>query len=112
MFDHKGVLVIDKKEGMDEEEVEMAAIEAGAEDFVVEENHFEVYTEISDFSAVRDALQADGYEFSMAELRYLPQTMAQLTDEDDIKYMSKLIDLMEENDDVQNLYHNWEESEA
>ncbi len=112
MFDHKGVLVIDKQDGMDEEEVEMAVIEAGAEDFTVEENHFEVYTEVEDFSAVRDALSAEGFEFSMAELRYLPQTMTQLTDEEDVKYMQRLIDLMEENDDVQNIYHNWEETEA
>ncbi len=109
MFDHKGVLVIDKAEGMDEEEIEMAVIEAGAEDFQVEENHFEIYTAIEDFAAVRDALSSEGYEFSMAELRYLPQTMTQLTDEEDIKYMTRLIDLMEENDDVQNIYHNWEE---
>lgn len=110
MFDHRGVLVIDKQDGMDEEEVEMAVIEAGAEDFQVEENHFEIYTAIEDFAAVRDALSSDGYEFSMAELRYLPQTMTQLTDEEDIKYMTRLIDLMEENDDVQNIYHNWEEA--
>ena len=109
MFDHKGVLVIDKAEGMDEEEVEMAAIEAGAEDFQVEETHFEVYTEVADFSEVRDALANEGYEFSMAELRYLPQTMTQLTNADDIKYMQKMIDLFEENDDVQNIYHNWSE---
>ncbi len=112
MFDHKGVLVIDKKDGMDEEEVEMAAIEAGAEDFSVEETHFEVYTEIADFASVRDALSDDGYEFTMAELRYLPQTMAELTDADDIKNMQKMIDLFEDNDDVQNLYHNWEETEV
>ena len=111
MFDHKGVLVIDKAEGMDEEEVEMAAIEAGAEDFSVEADHFEVYTEVEDFAAVRDALASEGYAFSMAELRYLPQTMTDLTDEDDIKYMNKLIDLREENDDVQNVDHNWEDKE-
>lgn len=112
MFDHKGVLVIDKADGMDDEEIEMAAIEAGAEDISVEEDHYEIYTEISDFAGVRDALKENGYEFSMAELRYLPQTMSTLTDADDIKNMQKLIDLMEDNDDVQNVYHNWEEAEA
>ncbi len=111
MFDHKGVLVIDRVEGMDEETVEMAAIEAGAEDISVEETHFEIYTEIGDFAAVRDALAAEGYVFSMAELRYLPQTMTALTDAEDIKYMGKLIDLLEDNDDVQNVYHNWEDTE-
>ena len=109
MFDHKGVLVIDKAEGMDDEEIEMAAIEAGCEDFSVEEDHYEIYTEIGDFAGVRDALAEQGYEFSMAELRYLPQTMTTLTGEDDIKNMQKLIDLMEDNDDVQNVYHNWDE---
>ncbi len=109
MFDHKGVLVIDKTEGMDDEEIEMAAIEAGCEDFSVEEDHYEIYTEIGDFAGVRDALAEQGYEFSMAELRYLPQTMTTLTGEDDIKNMQKLIDLMEDNDDVQNVYHNWDE---
>lgn len=111
MFDRKGVLVIDKQDGMDDEEIEMAVIEAGAEDFMVEEDHYEIYTEISDFAGVRDTLSNQGYEFSMAELRYLPQTMTALTTEDDIKYMTKLIDLLEDNDDVQNVYHNWEETE-
>lgn len=108
MFDHKGVLVIDKTENMNDEDMEMAAIEAGAEDFSVEEDHYEIYTEIGDFAEVRDVLSAQGYEFSMAELRYLPQTMTKLTDAEDIKFMQKLIDLLEDNDDVQNVYHNWE----
>lgn len=109
MFDHKGVLVIDRTDEMDEEEVEMAAIEAGAEDISVEETHFEIYTEIADFAAVRDELAGAGFEFSMAELRYLPQTMTELTKEEDLKSMNKLIDLLEENDDVQQVYHNWSE---
>ena len=109
MFDRKGVLVIDKTDIMDDEEIEMAAIEAGAEDFSVEENHYEVYTDIGDFAQVRDALSANGFTFSMAELRYLPQTMTKLTDDEDIKFMNKLIDLLEDNDDVQQVYHNWEE---
>ena len=109
MFDRKGVLVIDKKEGMDDEEMEMLFIEAGAEDFSIEEGYYEVLTSIGDFAGVRDALSAQGFEFSMAELRYLPQTMTKLTDEEDIKYMQKLIDLLEDDDDVQTVYHNWEE---
>lgn len=110
MFDHKGVLVIDRTDEMDEEEVEMAAIEAGAEDISIEETHFEIYTEIADFAAVRDELAGAGFEFSMAELRYLPQTMTELTKEEDLKSMNKLIDLLEENDDVQQVYHNWMEA--
>ncbi len=109
MFDRKGVLVIDKKDGMDDEEMEMLFIEAGAEDFSIEEGYYEVITSIGDFAGVRDALSAQGFEFSMAELRYLPQTMTKLTDEEDIKYMQKLIDLLEDDDDVQTVYHNWEE---
>jgi YebC/PmpR family DNA-binding regulatory protein len=110
MFDRKGVLVIDKQDGMEDEAVEMAVIEAGAEDLSVEDEYYEIITDVADFAAVRDALAAQDYEFSMAELRYLPQTMSQLSDADDIKYMQKLIDLLEDNDDVQNVYHNWEEA--
>ena len=75
MFDHKGVLVIDRNEDLvvDEEELEMLVIEAGGEDFVVEESHFEIITAIEDFGTVRDALSTAGHAFSMAELRYLPK---------------------------------------
>lgn len=112
MFDHKGVLVIDRDEDVqvDEEELEMLVIEAGGEDFVVEDTHFEIITAIEDFGSVRDALQEGGHAFSMAELRYLPQTMTDLSTDDEKKYMNKLIDLMEEDDDVQNIYHSWEEA--
>ncbi|HAS73464.1 MAG TPA: YebC/PmpR family DNA-binding transcriptional regulator [Clostridiales bacterium UBA8960] len=109
MFDRKGVLIIDKKESMNDEELEMTFIEAGAEDISIEEEHYEIITSISDFAEVRDALSAQGFVFSMAELRYLPQTMSKLADADDIKYMQKLIDLLEDDDDVQNVYHNWDE---
>lgn len=109
MFDHNGVLIIDKKEGMDDDEMMMMALEAGADDISSEEAHYEIYTSIEAFGTVRDAIAAQGYEFSMAELRYLPQTMAKITDPEDLKNMQKLVDLMEDNDDVQNIYHNWEE---
>ena len=112
MFDHKGVLVIERNDDteIDPEELEMQVIEAGAEDFSVEDTHFEIITDIEDFGQVRDALANDGYEFSMVELRYLPQTMTVLNADEEIKYMNKLIDLLEEDDDVQNVYHNWEEA--
>lgn len=109
MFDRKGVMVIDKAEGMDDDELMMIALEAGAEDFTVEESHYEIYTSVEDFGKVRDDIKGQGFEFSMAELRYLPQTMTKLTNADDIKNMNKLIDLLEDSDDVQNVYHNWEE---
>ncbi len=110
MFDRKGVLVIDKSDDISEEDLEMTVIESGAEDFVVEDTHFEIYTEVEDFAAVKAALNAENYTFSMAELRYLPQTMTELKDEDDIKNMNKLVDLFEDDDDVQNIYHNWQEA--
>ncbi len=108
MFDHKGVFVIDRND-IDVDTLEMQVIEAGAEDFQVEDTHFEIYTAVEDFGSVSKALSEAGYDFSMAELRYLPQTMTTLSDEDDIKNMQKLIDLFEDNDDVQNIYHNWDE---
>ncbi len=109
MFDRKGVIVIDKNETIDEEALEVAVIEAGAEDFTVEEDHYEVYTAVEDFGAVSLALSEANYTFSMAELRYLPQTMTKLSSEEDLKNMQKLVDLFEDNDDVQNVYHNWQE---
>lgn len=108
MFDHKGVLVIDKEDSIVSDTVEMDIIEAGAEDFSVEDTHYEIYTELSDFALVRDGLKKKGYKFSMAELRYLPQSMNKLDNEEDIKQINKLIDLFDDNDDVQNVYHNWE----
>lgn len=109
MFDHLGVLVIERTGDMDEDEVMMAALEAGASDFQAEEGHFEIYTETGNFGAVRDELKAQGYTFSMAELQYLPTTNTSLTDSDDIKAMTKLIDQLEDHDDVQTVYHNWSE---
>ncbi len=109
MFDRKGVLVIDKTDAICEEDLEMTVIESGAEDFVVEADHYEIYAEVEDFAALKAALIAENYTFSMAELRYLPQTMTSLQDEADIKNMNKMIDLFEDDDDVQNIYHNWQE---
>lgn len=107
MFDYKGVLVINSESGISEEDLMMQALEAGAEDFVAEGGAYEIYTAPEDFAQVRDALSAAGHAFEMAELRYLPQTDARLENEDDIKKMTKLIDLLEDNDDVQNVFHNW-----
>lgn len=108
MFDRNGVFVIGRTEGMDDETVEMDAIEAGASDFSMEEGHYEILTAVEDFAAVRDALSKKGYQFSMAELRYLPTVMTKLTDPEDIKNMNKMIELFEENDDVQEIYTNYE----
>lgn len=108
MFDRKGMIVIEKTDSIDEDTLMMDALEAGAEDFNVEEECFEIMTTPEDFSSVRDTLDGAGYEFAQAEINYIPQTTTVLENEDDIKKMEKLIDMLEENDDVQNVYHTWE----
>ncbi len=108
LFEHAGVLVIDREETMDEDEVMMLALDAGADDFVAEEDHFEIYTSIEEFGSVRDGLKDAGFTFSMAELRYLPHNTTSLKDEKDLKSMQKLLDLLEDSDDVQNVYTNWD----
>jgi len=107
MFDRKGIIISEKKEGIDEDSLMMAALEAGAEDVVSEEEYFEVQTSVGDFSQVREELEKAGYEFMEAQLQMIPQTMVRL-DEKHSAAMEKLIDLLEDNDDVQNVYHNWE----
>lgn len=107
MFDRKGIIIIEKKEGIDEDTVMMAALEAGADDVVTEDEFYEVVTDVSDFSQVREELENAGYEFLEAQLQMVPQTMVKL-DEKHSSTMEKLIDMLEDNDDVQNIYHNWE----
>lgn len=110
MFDRKGVIIIDNEDGdLDEDTVMMDALDAGAGDFSPEEGYFEILTEPNDLGAVRDALEQKGYAFSQAEVEYVPQTTVTLTDEDAIKNMNKMIDMLEDSDDVQNISHNWEE---
>ena len=94
---------------MDEDELMMTAIDAGAEDFVAEEDSFEITTSPDDFSAVREALESAGVPMASAEVTMIPQTYTALTSEEDIKKMNKLLDLLDDDDDVQNVYHNWEE---
>ena len=107
MFDRKGIIEIEA-EGKDEDTVMEAALEAGAEDFSFDGDVFEIVTEPNDLGAVRDALEEKGYEFLLAEVQYVPQTMTSLDDEDSIKQMEKLIDMLEENEDVQEIWHNWD----
>ena len=110
-FDRKGVIVIDNEDGdLDEETVMMDALDCGAEDFAAEESIFEITTSPDDFNAVTAALESKGYVFAEAEIQMVPQNYIQLTGEDDIKNMTKLIDLLEDNDDVQNVWHNWEQN--
>ncbi|MCI8888302.1 MAG: YebC/PmpR family DNA-binding transcriptional regulator [Hungatella sp.] len=110
MFDKKGQIIIDKEEcDMEPDELMMMALDAGAEDFAEEEDCFEVYTEPDDFSVVREALEKEGIPMMEAEVTMIPQTWTELTDEDAIKKMNRILDLLNEDDDVQAVYHNWDE---
>ena len=108
MFERKGLIAIERTDDMDEDELTMLAIELGAEDFSADEEGFEIITNTSDFNTIRDGLQNSGYSFAAAELTYIPLTYASLESENDIKNIEKMIDMLEENDDVQDVYHNWE----
>lgn len=110
MFSHCGSIVIEA-EDMDEEKLMEDALEAGASDFIRDEDVFIVRTEPNDLGLVRDDLEEKGYKFVSAELEYIPSTYTKLTDEEDLKMMSRLLDMMEENDDVQDVWHNLENPE-
>lgn len=110
MFTRCGSIVIEA-EDIDEEKLMEDALEAGASDFIRDEDVFIVRTEPNDLGLVRDDLEAKGYKFVSAELEYLPSTYTKLTDEEDLKMMSRLLDMMEENDDVQDVWHNLENPE-
>lgn len=107
MFERKGQIVIEA-EGKDEDTVMEDALEAGAEDFNFDGDVFEIATDPNEIGAVRDALEAKGYAFESAEVAYIPSTMTAIDDPDQQKQMEKLIDLLEENDDVQAIWHNWD----
>lgn len=108
MFEKKGQIIIERLEDMDEDEVMMTAIEAGALDMVVDEEMFEVLAEPSEFNTVYDSLTESGFSFVSAEVTMLPSTMTELVDATDIKNMEKMLDQLEDDDDVQNVYHNWD----
>lgn len=111
MFEKKGQILIDKEEcEIEADELMMAALDAGAEDFSEEEDSFEVITDPENFSAVREVLEDAGIPMMQAEVTMIPQTWVELTDEDSIKKMNRTLDLLDEDDDVQAVYHNWEES--
>ena len=110
MFDKKGQIIIDKEEcEMDADDLMMLALDAGAEDFAAEEDSYEITTAPDDFSAVRETLEAAGIPMASAEVTMIPQTYTELTDEEDIKKMNKLLEMLDDDDDVQNTYHNWDE---
>lgn len=108
MFDRQGVIVIEK-EDVDEDQLMEDALEAGASDFLTdEEDIFEIRTEPNDVGAIRDELEGKGYHIISSEAAYIPQTYTRLESEEDMKNTARMIDMFEENDDVQNIWHNWE----
>lgn len=110
MFDKKGQIIIAKEDcEMDADDLMMAALDAGAEDFSEEEDSFEVITDPDSFSQVRQALEEAGIAMASAEVTMIPQNYVELTDEKDIANMNKILDLLDDDDDVQQVYHNWAE---
>jgi YebC/PmpR family DNA-binding regulatory protein len=110
MFDKKGQIIIDKEAyDADADELMMTALDAGAEDFNEEEDSYEILTAPEDFSAVRQALEDAGIPMVEAEVTMIPQTYVELTDEQDIKNIQRTLDMLDEDDDVQMVYHNWDE---
>ena len=109
LFTDKGVIIIDNEDGdIDEDKLMETALEAGAEDFAAEGDVFEIYTEPDDLYAVQEALEAAGYTLVSAQKDKIPQNYVTLDNEDDIKFMGLLIEHLEDDDDVMNVYHNWE----
>ncbi len=109
-FDQKGVLVIDNEDGdLDEDTVMMDAMDCGADDFEPEEDCFTIYTTPDDFNAVADAMAAKGYQFESAQLEMVPQNYQKLEKEEDKSNMEKMLDLFEDDDDIQNVWHNWDQ---
>ncbi len=112
MFSDKGVIIVgydeDEDGTIDEDALMEDALEAGASDFSSEDGAFEIYTEPDDLGAVREALEAKGYPILSAEQDKVPSSTITLTDEEDIKHMNALIEHLEESDDIQRVFHNWE----
>ncbi len=106
MFDTRGVLVVERTPGMDEDELMMMALDAGAEDVRPDEDVVEILTDPNEFSKVREALEQQGLTFLSAEIQKLPQNTVEVTDPETIEKIQKMLDLLEESDDVQNVYHN------
>jgi YebC/PmpR family DNA-binding regulatory protein len=115
MFDEKGQIILSKEELEDQDidqtadDLMMLALDSGAEDFSEEEDSYEIVTAPEDFSVVREAVEAAGIPMASAQVTMLPQTYVTLTDENDIKQLQRTLDLLDEDDDVQDVYHNWDE---
>lgn len=112
MFDEKGQIIIDREEcDADPDELMMTALDAGADDFVEEDDSFEILTTPEAFPEVKKALEDNNIPMASAEVTMIPQTYVKLTDEQDIKNINRTLDLLDEDDDVQEVFHNWEEEE-
>ncbi|MCQ2080206.1 MAG: YebC/PmpR family DNA-binding transcriptional regulator [Lachnospiraceae bacterium] len=110
MFDQKGQIIVDKEEYEgDSDELMMLSLDAGAEDFIEEDDSFEIITAPDDFDAVLKALTDANIPMISSEVTFIPQNYVSLTDEQDIKNIQKTLDLLDEDDDVQAVYHNWDE---
>ena len=110
MFDKKGQIIVDKEEtDLSADDLMMTALDAGAEDFNEEEDSYEILTAPEDFTAVREALEKENVKMAEADITKLPDTYVELDDEEAIKNLNKTLDLLEEDDDVQQVYHNWDE---
>lgn len=106
MFSRKGVITIEKTDDIDEDALMESALEGGMEDMITYDDSYEILTAPDDFDSVSEALKAAGYEFVEADIEYLPSMESEPTDEEDIKNLKKMIELLEDNDDVQKVYHN------
>jgi len=110
MFDRKGQIIVDKEEcEIDPDELMMTALDAGAEDFNEEEDSYEILTDPDDFSTVRENLEKAGIPMASADINMIPQNYVELTNGEDIGNLNRILDLLDEDDDVQNVYHNWDE---
>lgn len=107
MFTRQGVIIIDK-EDVDEDKLMEDALEAGAVDFITDGEVFDIRTEPNDMGAIRDDLEAKGYNFLSAEVEYVPSTYTRLDNSDDITNMGRMLEMFEDNDDIQEVFHNWE----
>lgn len=110
MFDKKGQIIVDKEEcEMDADDLMMLALDAGAEDFSEEDDCYEIITDPDTFSAVREALEKEGLAMAEASVTMIPQNYVDLTEETAVKNLQKTLDLLDDDDDVQSVYHNWNE---
>ena len=111
LFEDKGVIVIEKDAKIDEDKLMETALEAGAEDFLTEDDCYEIYTDPDNFSEVREALEKAGVPMASAEVTMIPQNYVDLTSDNDVKLMNRILDMLDDDDDVQEVYHNWNQPE-